>query len=232
MLGADIGRFEQRFGEDSGRVAFVNSQGLEISLDKSGRFSPTFGGRTPEQTRAVAGRHGQRHRDARRARRPGVPGVRHPARRGPRGRLPRPRLRRRPRLRLAPPHAGGRDHRVLPAAARGQRARLRDLPLQRRRLPDRRAGGRRLGPRPGPVRRLSRLRAALPDGRGRHRLRGEPGSTRSRPARSPGASTPHRRGRRSSSRRCTARRGRSRTRRSSSRRPARPPSASTTGSAG
>lgn len=49
VLGADIGRFEQRFGEGTGRVAFVNSQGLEISLDKSGRFSPTFGGRTPEQ---------------------------------------------------------------------------------------------------------------------------------------------------------------------------------------
>ncbi len=49
VLGADIGRFERRFGEGEGRVAFVNPQGLEISLDKSGRFSPTFGGRTPEQ---------------------------------------------------------------------------------------------------------------------------------------------------------------------------------------
>lgn len=49
VLGADIGRFDQQFGDAEGRVAFVNSQGLEISLDKSGRFSPTFGGRTAEQ---------------------------------------------------------------------------------------------------------------------------------------------------------------------------------------
>ncbi|KRB79250.1 hypothetical protein ASE01_23350 [Nocardioides sp. Root190] len=45
----DLHREERQFGEATSRVAFVNAQGLEISLDKSGRFSPTFGGRTEEQ---------------------------------------------------------------------------------------------------------------------------------------------------------------------------------------
>jgi hypothetical protein len=34
------------FGDDDRRVTFVNARGLEISLDKSGRFSPTFSVRT------------------------------------------------------------------------------------------------------------------------------------------------------------------------------------------
>lgn len=49
----DLHREERQFGEGAGRVAFVNAQGLEISLDKSGRFSPTFGGRTEEQLRPL-----------------------------------------------------------------------------------------------------------------------------------------------------------------------------------
>lgn len=49
----DLHREERQFGAATGRVAFVNAQGLEISLDKSGRFSPTFGGRTEEQLRPL-----------------------------------------------------------------------------------------------------------------------------------------------------------------------------------
>lgn len=37
------------FGAGDGRVEFVNSDGLEISLDKAGRFSPTFSVRSEEQ---------------------------------------------------------------------------------------------------------------------------------------------------------------------------------------
>ena len=36
-------------GTGEGRIAFVNKRGLEISLDKSGRFSPTFSVRSEEQ---------------------------------------------------------------------------------------------------------------------------------------------------------------------------------------
>jgi hypothetical protein len=39
---------ELTFGDGDGRVAFVNKAGLEISLDKSGRFSPTFSVRSDE----------------------------------------------------------------------------------------------------------------------------------------------------------------------------------------
>ncbi|MCX6401960.1 MAG: hypothetical protein NTX33_18760 [Propionibacteriales bacterium] len=40
---------ELAFGAGTGRVEFVNSDGLEISLDKAGRFSPTFSVRSEEQ---------------------------------------------------------------------------------------------------------------------------------------------------------------------------------------
>ncbi|MFW6867535.1 hypothetical protein ACOACQ_09120 [Nocardioides sp. CPCC 206347] len=40
---------ERAFGDSEARIAFVNAAGLEISLDKSGRFSPTFSVRSPEQ---------------------------------------------------------------------------------------------------------------------------------------------------------------------------------------
>lgn len=40
---------ELAFGDAETRIAFVNAAGLEISLDKSGRFSPTFSVRSPEQ---------------------------------------------------------------------------------------------------------------------------------------------------------------------------------------
>lgn len=40
---------ELAFGTADDRVAFVNADGLEISLDKAGRFSPTFSVRSEEQ---------------------------------------------------------------------------------------------------------------------------------------------------------------------------------------
>jgi len=40
---------EVTFGSGDRRIAFVNKRGLEISLDKSGRFSPTFSVRSEEQ---------------------------------------------------------------------------------------------------------------------------------------------------------------------------------------
>ncbi|TIC87412.1 class I SAM-dependent methyltransferase [Nocardioides sp. GY 10113] len=40
---------ELTFGAGEGRVAFVSSKGVEVSLDKSGRFSPTFSGRSEDQ---------------------------------------------------------------------------------------------------------------------------------------------------------------------------------------
>ncbi|WP_051486312.1 class I SAM-dependent methyltransferase [Nocardioides sp. J54] len=53
VAGTDLFHGEHQFGEEPGRVRFVNSQGLEISLDKSGRFSPTFGGRSEEHLRPL-----------------------------------------------------------------------------------------------------------------------------------------------------------------------------------
>ena len=52
-------------------------------------------------------------------RRRAVPGLRHPARRGPRGQAARPRLRRRPRLRQPPHRPGRRRPRVVPARSAG-----------------------------------------------------------------------------------------------------------------
>ncbi|MDN5746191.1 MAG: hypothetical protein L0H31_13885 [Nocardioidaceae bacterium] len=40
---------ERHFGNSHDRIAFVNKRGLEISLDKSNRFSPTFAVRSPQQ---------------------------------------------------------------------------------------------------------------------------------------------------------------------------------------
>ncbi|HWI43962.1 MAG TPA: hypothetical protein VNS81_10095 [Nocardioides sp.] len=40
---------EVALGEADGRIEFVNSRGLEISLDKAGRFSPTFSVRSEDQ---------------------------------------------------------------------------------------------------------------------------------------------------------------------------------------
>jgi SAM-dependent methyltransferase len=40
---------EVAFGEATERIAFVNGRGLEISLDKAGRFSPTFSVRSEDQ---------------------------------------------------------------------------------------------------------------------------------------------------------------------------------------
>ncbi|WP_435768880.1 class I SAM-dependent methyltransferase [Nocardioides sp. SYSU DS0651] len=40
---------EVAFGDSDDRIAFVNNRGLEISLDKAGRFSPTFSVRSDDQ---------------------------------------------------------------------------------------------------------------------------------------------------------------------------------------
>ncbi len=53
VTGTDLFHGELQLGEGSGRIAFVNSQGLEISLDKDGRFSPTFVGRNEEHLRPL-----------------------------------------------------------------------------------------------------------------------------------------------------------------------------------
>lgn len=49
VSGVDLHCAERQFGDADRRVGFVNAEGLEISLDKSGRFSPTFSVRTEEQ---------------------------------------------------------------------------------------------------------------------------------------------------------------------------------------
>ncbi|KRA38072.1 MULTISPECIES: class I SAM-dependent methyltransferase [unclassified Nocardioides] len=44
---------ERAFGASEARISFVNAAGLEISLDKSGRFSPTFSVRSEDQLRPL-----------------------------------------------------------------------------------------------------------------------------------------------------------------------------------
>lgn len=49
VTGGSLFEREIRFGSGTDPIRFVNAAGLEISLDKSGRFSPTFSVRSPEQ---------------------------------------------------------------------------------------------------------------------------------------------------------------------------------------
>ena len=146
----------ERPGADPGRrTSWVWTSG---STSRAG-WCPTFAGRSDDDIAALLDATDAVIEALRSAGVEPFVALRHPARRGPRGRGARPRLRRRPRLRQQPHEPGGRGPRVLrdPASApAGRMARRRATAAAR---------SRSTSPRPTVTRGLDVFGGFLDDGR-------------------------------------------------------------------
>ena len=83
---------EHSFGTGDGRINIVDAQGRPVGIDNDGRLQRTFETRSAAQTAPLLDSVETDPRRAARHRHRGVPGVRHPARRGARGPAARARL--------------------------------------------------------------------------------------------------------------------------------------------